>query len=94
MKNICWHPQFKRAFKSVTANNPKLQEKIFDVLTILADNHFDPKLKTHKLHGKLNGLYSCYVEYDCRIIFSIENDNLTNENVFGLIDIGTHDEVY
>ncbi len=44
-----------------------MQEKIFNVLDELSRDPFDPKLKTHKLQGKLNGLWACRVEYDCMI---------------------------
>jgi len=46
-------------------------------------------LKTHKLSGKLKGLWAFVVEYDCRVVFQFleEGDVL-------LIDIGKHDEVY
>ncbi len=94
MKKIFWHQQFKRAFKSISEHDHGLKERIFIVLNILAENHFDPRLRTHKLRGKLDGLYSCSVEYDCRIIFSIEKDKLTNQDTIGLLDIGTHDDVY
>jgi mRNA-degrading endonuclease YafQ of YafQ-DinJ toxin-antitoxin module len=32
--------------------------------------------------------------YDCRIVFSIEQDMATSSEVIVLLDIGTHDEVY
>ena len=51
---------------------------------------FDPeKLRTHKLTGQLNELWSFSIEYDLRVIFYFINDN---EVI--LEDIGNHDEVY
>jgi len=44
---------------------------------------------THKLSGKLRGLWAFSCDYDCRVIFKFIN----KENVL-LIDIGSHDEVY
>ncbi|MEG3900349.1 hypothetical protein QT989_32690, partial [Microcoleus sp. SVA1_B6] len=35
-----------------------------------------------------------WVEYDCRIIYSLDRDSETAEELIILIDIGTHDEVY
>lgn len=35
---------------------------------------FDSSLGTHKLSGKLDGLQSCSCGYDCRIVFSIEQN--------------------
>lgn len=53
-----------------------------------------PELKTHKLHGQLEGLWACWVEYDCRIVFAFEPDPAGGEDVIVLVDIGSHDEVY
>ncbi|MFZ4557119.1 MAG: type II toxin-antitoxin system YafQ family toxin [Pseudanabaena sp.] len=40
------------------------------------------------VRGKLEGFQSCSCGYDCRIIFSIDTEEIV------LIDIGNHDEVY
>jgi len=55
---------------------------------------FDPALKTHKLHGKLSGLWACRVEYDCRIVFTFEKEQDNEIDLIVLADIGKHDEVY
>lgn len=56
----------------------KEKEKIF------RKDIFDPRLKTHKLKGKLVGFYSFSVSYRWRIIFQIEG----NDVIFHAI--GTH----
>jgi mRNA interferase YafQ len=71
-----------------------LQERIFDVLDALVRDPFTPALKTHKLSGQLQGLWACWVEYDCRIVFAFETEPQTGEELIVLIDLGTHDEVY
>ncbi len=53
-----------------------------------------PALKTHKLHGKLIGLWACQVEYDCRIVFAFEKEPDNEKDLIVLVDIGKHDEVY
>ena len=65
-----------------------------EVLGLLAQDAFDPRLKTHKLRGQLEGLWACSVEYDCRIVFAFEPDPESAEDMIVLIDIGTHEEVY
>lgn len=55
---------------------------------------FASSLGTHKLSGQLDGLQSCSCGYDCRIVFSIEQDTEISSEVIVLLDIGTHDEVY
>jgi mRNA interferase YafQ len=39
-------------------------------------------------------LWSCTVDYDCRIIFSFSEDGEYLEVIILLIDIGSHDQVY
>ncbi len=64
----------------------------FEVCFLL-ENPYHPTLKAHKLKGKLEGLWACWVEYDCRIVYTFKsNDNSQEESIL-LIDIGTHDEV-
>ena len=87
-------PSFKRSFKRLTRKNPQLQDKILDVLELLSQDPFAPSLKSHKLAGKLDGLWSCSVAYDCRIIFAFRKDTTTEEDLIVLVDIGSHDEVY
>ena len=68
MTQLVWHTSFRRAFKRRTRRDPRLQERILDVLAVLAENPFEPGLRTHKLRGQLEGLWACWVEYDCWII--------------------------
>jgi len=91
---LAWDNSFRRAFKRRTRKNPALRDRIFQVLELLAENPFDPVLRSHKLSGQLQGLWACWVEYDCRVIFALEPDPLTGEELIVLIDLGSHDEVY
>jgi mRNA interferase YafQ len=86
--------RFKKSFKRLLKKNPQLQDKILAVLELLGNDPFTPSLKSHKLTGQLQGLWSCSVAYDCRIIFAFKKDSVTEENLIVLIDIGSHDEVY
>lgn len=94
MKNLVWDSSFRRAFKRVLRKNPQLEERIFDVLDLLAADPFAPPLKAHKLRGQLEGLWACWVEYDCRIVYAIKPNTDSGEELIVLVDIGTHDEVY
>ena len=58
-------------------------------MELFSKNPFNPRLRTHKLTGKLEGLWAFSVDYDYRIIFKF-----INEDEILLIDIGAHDEVY
>lgn len=94
MRKLSWNASFRRAFKRHTRNNPALRDRIFQVLDTLAEDPFHPILKTHKLSGELKGLWACWVEYDCRIVFAFEPDPNAGQEMIVLIDLGTHDEVY
>ncbi len=94
MTKLILTPSFKRAFKTIIKRKPELKSKIELKLRLLAENPYNPILRTHKLKGKLSGAWACTVEYDCRIVFCFEQNQETLEEEINLIDIGTHDEVY
>ena len=94
MRRLVWDASFRRAFKQRTRRQPSLQALILDVLETPAENPFEPSLKTHKLHGQLEGLWACWVEYDCRIVFAFEPDPAGGDDLIVLADIGSHSEVY
>jgi addiction module RelE/StbE family toxin len=94
MRRLVWDSSFRRALKGRTRNDRSLQDRIFDTLDELVADPFQPKLKTHKLKGRLDGLWACSVEYDCRIIFSFVPDPESDADAIVLVDLGSHDEVY
>jgi mRNA interferase YafQ len=94
MRKLVWDASFKRAFRQIGRSDPTLPQRTLEVLARLAANPFDPALKTHKLRGQLAGLWACWVEYDCRIIFAFETDPDGGNELVVLVDIGSHDEVY
>lgn len=94
MRQLVLTPKFKRSFRKFVLRNSKLQERIENTLQQMQEDVFLPGLSTHSLQGELSGLKACSCGYDCRIVFSIEIDNETKEEVIILLDIGTHDEVY
>ena len=65
-----------------------------EILELLSKEPFAPSLKSHKLAGKLDGLWSCSVAYDYRIIFAFRKDTTTEKDLIVLVDIGSHDDVY
>jgi len=63
-------------------------------MNLLQENPFNPKLKTHKLKGILEGTLACSIDYDYRIIFDFVKNQTSDETEILLINIGTHEEVY
>lgn len=86
---ITWDKGFKRIYKKKVKNDDELKKRFWDIMELFSKNPFSPKLRTHKLTGKLEGLWAFSIAYDCRVIFTF-----LNEDEVLLIDIGTHDEVY
>ncbi|MEP7128690.1 MAG: type II toxin-antitoxin system mRNA interferase toxin, RelE/StbE family [Chitinophagales bacterium] len=91
-RRIVLSRSFEKAYLKFTRNNVLLRKKVDHSLQELEKDAFSLMLKTHKLTGKLQGLYACSCGYDCRIVFSMEKT--AHEEVVMLVDIGTHDEVY
>jgi mRNA interferase YafQ len=56
MRKLVWDASFKRAFRRLARHDPTLLDHIFEALSALAADPFDPALKTHKLRGQLAGL--------------------------------------
>jgi addiction module RelE/StbE family toxin len=82
--------KYTKREKKFFRKHSNLIKKYAVILKKLQSNPFDASLKTHKLSGKLEGVYSCSLDYQYRIIVSIV---IIDDKVY-LVDIGTHDEVY
>lgn len=64
----------------------KIREKAKEREQIFREDTFDPRLRTHKLHGKDKDSWAFWIDYIYRIKFVF----LTEEEVL-FLDIGTHD---
>ncbi len=87
---VSFSSSFKKKFK-IRIKSTANEDLFWASLDIFMNEPFASKLQTHKLSGKLNGLWSFKVEYDIRVVFYFTNDK-PKQAV--LVDIGTHDEVY
>jgi len=83
---IEYSPRFFKQFKKL----PK-EVKEYAVLCekIFRNNPFDPKLKTHKLHGKMKEYWAFSISYNYRIGFTFVNGSLVRFHA-----MGTHDDIY
>ncbi len=94
MRELVLTPHFEKAYRKLIRRNVSLQVRIEKTLLQMELDVFAISLNTHKLSGELSDLYACSCGYDCRIIFSIEKEKKTGEEVIILLNLGTHDEVY
>ncbi len=94
MSRLVVSRKFKRVFQKFVRRNPDLQTRIEETITAMENDIFAANLGTHKLDGKLSGLLSCSCGYDCRIVFSLQTDDESGEQVVLLLTVGTHDDVY
>ena len=90
MIEISPSPSFNRAYNKKVKVRKEIEEKYWKCIEIFINDPFDRRLKTHKLSGKLSGLWSFTVGLDIRVIFFFSENN--QKAIF--IDIGKHDEVY
>ena len=87
---ISFSSSFQKAFRK-RIKGSSYENLFWEVLNLFMNNPFDVKLRTHKLSGKLNSLWSFSVDYDLRVVFFFSKDKPTKAI---LVDIGTHNEVY
>lgn len=80
---IEYSSHFKRVYIKLGAD---IQEKAEDKEKIFSNNPLDPRLKTHRLHGKLKEFFSFSIDYKYRIVFKF-----LDQNKALFLDIGDHD---
>ena len=86
---IGFSSSFKRAFKKRIIIDKELERLFWKKMEVFSNNPHEPSLRTHKLSGGLEGLWSFSINYGLRVTFKF----LDKDKVL-LIDIGSHEEVY
>ena len=64
---------FKKAFIKRVRGTP-LEKYFWDKLNLFIADPFDPRLKTHKLSGRLKDLWSFSIDYDLRVVLYFTKD--------------------
>lgn len=83
MINVYYKPTFVRQYKKL----PKaLQDEVKEKIEIFKQDPKHPFLKTHKLSGRLEGVYSFSVNYAYRIVFEY-----VGKREAVLLAVGDHD---
>lgn len=79
---------FHRTFQKRAQKYSHKRKAIEEAIALFQKNYTNPKLKTHKLIGQLEGNFAFSVDYHLRIMFCFED-----KNTVLFLDIGTH-EIY
>jgi addiction module RelE/StbE family toxin len=87
---LVWTARFTRSAESFAQRHPELRAKFAAVLHDLENDPFQPHLKYHSLHGKLQGAEAVSLTHSYRITLTI----VIAEKEIILLDIGSHDELY
>jgi len=88
MKSLIWTKKFTKAASKFIDSNPEKTDQFKKVIRQLEKDVFEPSLKTHKLKGKMLGMYGCSISFSYRIVFMISDESVI------LLNIGDHEEVY
>ncbi|MFA6273985.1 MAG: type II toxin-antitoxin system YafQ family toxin [Candidatus Paceibacterota bacterium] len=88
MRKLVSSASFNSKFRKFLKNHSDLEKKTKKAFELLSKDVFSSQLKTHKLSGGLRMFYGADINFQYRIVFGFDN-----ENVY-LINIGSHDEVY
>lgn len=81
---IIYSSKFAREYKKLPAKIKDIAEQLEK---IFRQNPFDPKLKTHKLKGRLSGFLSFSVGFKYRIVFEFTK----NKKTVYFHSVGDHD---
>jgi addiction module RelE/StbE family toxin len=79
---IYYSTKFASQYKKLSVEIKKIAEK---KERIFRKNIFDPRLRTHKLKGGLNGFLSFSINQKYRLIFEIRN-----KRVIWFLSVGDH----
>mgnify|MGYP001301487111 CR=1 FL=1 len=81
---------FIRTARRLMKRDPLLEGALAAVLEQLEKDPRHPRLRLHRLRGRLEGLCAVRVTYRIRLVLILDED----DREITLLDIGTHDEVY
>jgi mRNA-degrading endonuclease YafQ of YafQ-DinJ toxin-antitoxin module len=87
---VSFSNSFKKSFKK-NIQSVDIDADFWIRLEWFIADPFDSRLRTHKLSGKLNGMWSFSLDYNLRVVFFFTEEK-PKQAVF--VDIGNHDQVY
>lgn len=81
---IVYQPIFEKRYRNLPEPVKRLAEQ---KEVLFSKNPFDPRLRTHKLHGKFKDLYAFSINRSYRIIFDFISADIVRFHTIGKHDI-------
>jgi mRNA interferase YafQ len=88
MRTVKTSANFNKVFLKKCIKDSLLKNQVYRTMKDLSEDIFKMSLKTHKLSGKLDNFYSARVNFNWRVIFTFDDENIYLDSV------GSHDEIY
>ena len=88
MIQIEYSKPFQKSLRNLVRGKPHLRRKIAEKIELFQEDPFHPFLRSHKLVGNMDGLFSFSITRSIRVVYLWKGGDAL------FIDIGTHDEVY
>ena len=79
----------QKEITKITQKDRKLAERIEKQIAVFDENPKHPSLRTHKLTGSMDNIWSISITKSIRMVYI-----LVKENQALFVKIGTHDQVY
>ena len=87
--NAKFSPLVQQEIIKIRQKDKKLATRIEKQILLFEENPKHPSLRTHKLSGKFQEIWSISITMNIRMVYII----LDNDNAL-FVKIGTHDQVY
>ena len=87
--NAKFSPSVQKELEKIQQKDKKLADRIEKQIALFEENPKHPSLRTHKLSGRMDNVWSISITMSIRMVYVLLDQN----NVI-FVKIGTHDEVY
>jgi len=87
--NAKFSPSIQKELRKIYQIDKKLADRIEKQIALFEEDPRHPSLRTHKLSGTMENLWSISITMNIRMVYV-----LLDQNNVVFIKIGTHDEVY
>lgn len=87
--NAKFSPTVQKELENIQRKDRKLANRIEKQIALFEENPKHPSLRTHKLSGTMDNMWSISITMSIRMVYV-----LLDQSSVIFVKIGTHDEVY